>query len=70
MSRSICGLSLFIVKLIYLFIYYVSFFAAGYLFWRNIDMDIVVRNLVQICPRENLCKWVKYNENYFRSIYL
>ena len=46
------------------------FFAAGYLFWRNKDMDIVVRNLVQICPRENLCKWVKYNENYFRSIYL
>ena len=30
MSRSICCLSLFVVKLIYLFIYYVSFFAAGY----------------------------------------
>ena len=29
MSRSICCLSLFIVKLIYLFIYYVSFFCYG-----------------------------------------
>jgi len=40
MSRSICCLSVFIVKLIYLFIMFRFFLLPDILFWWNKDMDI------------------------------